>query len=253
MRKDTSDERSGIARIADVLAAFDTKHPELTLAEITRRARLAHATARRTVKELCAAALLTQTSNETYVVGIRLWEIGSLAPSSLPLRQVAMPYMQVLHDSLGEHVQLVVRDGKEGLIVERLSGVRSLKLVSQPGGRLPLHTSAAGKVLLAHAPTGVIDEVLSEPLLGLTPKSITDPKALMAELGSVRSHGYATVHGEMPPAEANSVAAGIFGREGDLLAAISVVVSASRGSLQSLVPPVMSAARAITTTLRSGP
>ncbi|MFJ6457088.1 IclR family transcriptional regulator [Paenarthrobacter sp. NPDC091669] len=241
-----------MGRVADVMGAFDTRHSELTLAQITHHAGLAHATARRLVKELCAARFLAQTPHGTYVVGIRLWEIGALAPSSLPLRRIAMPYMQVLHDSLREHVQLVVRDGNEGLIVERLSGPRTMKLVSRPGGRLPLHTSAAGKVLLAYAPPETLNQVLDGHLAEHTPKSITDSDALRSELAAVRSNGHATVRGEMPPVEANSVAAGIFGREGDIIAAMSVVVPSSRGSLQPLIPAVMSAARAVTTTLRSG-
>jgi DNA-binding IclR family transcriptional regulator len=39
------------------------------------------------------------------------------------------------------------RGGTEALYVERLGGVRSVRVVSRPGGTLPLH--AVGKILLA--------------------------------------------------------------------------------------------------------
>ena len=68
------------------------------------------------------------------------------------LREVAAPFLQDLYAATGDTVHLAVREADRALYVERLSGKASVPVVSQVGGRLPLHTTGVGKVLLAHAP-----------------------------------------------------------------------------------------------------
>jgi DNA-binding IclR family transcriptional regulator len=251
MKRDARDQRSVIEKVSDVLSAFSSTRPELTLAEVTRLTRLPHATARRILYEMTAAGLLERTEAGTFVIGTRLWETGSLAPRTLPLRTVAMPFMSVLHEALHQHVQLAVLEGGEAVVIERLSTTGAVGLVSQIGGRLPLHTSAAGKVLLAHAPPEIFDQVMTRPLRKLTPFSITDPQLLARELASVRANGYATVR-EETSLEAGSVAAPIKAPAGKVLAAMSVLVNIRSINVQSLVPAVVSAAQGASAALRHG-
>ena len=86
-----------------------------------------------------------------------------LAPVQGELREVAAPFLQDLYAATGDTVHLAVREGNRALYVERLSGKASVPVVSQVGGRLPLHTTGVGKVLLAHAPPDVVRQVLGSP------------------------------------------------------------------------------------------
>ncbi|MET1153088.1 IclR family transcriptional regulator C-terminal domain-containing protein [Arthrobacter sp.] len=249
MRHGANDQRSVVAKAADVLSAFSADRAELTLAEITRRAKLPHATARRLVNELVSAAFLERTDRRTYVVGIKMWETGALAPRTLPLRAVAMPFMSLLHEALRQHVQLAVLEGDEAVVIERLSASRAVGVLSHVGGRLPLHASGVGKVLLAHAPREISDQVMAKPLPGMTEFSITDPGILARELASVRAQGYAIVREEVSLG-AGSVAAKIAAPNGVVIAALSVVVDTRRSNIQSLVPAVVSAAKGISGALK---
>src|SRR5690606_41921468 len=80
-----------------------------------------------------------------------------------------------LHDALpiliGQHVQLGVLDGDEVLFVERMSAPNAVINYTRIAGRLPLHASSSGLVLLAHAPVEQQERVLASPLQRLDRKS----------------------------------------------------------------------------------
>ena len=86
---------------------------------------------------------------------------------------------------LQQHIQLAVLDGHEAVIIERLSKPGAIGLVSQAGGRLPLHCSAAGKVLLPHAGSALCDALTGHGLSRFTPHTITDPVRLVVRSSSV--------------------------------------------------------------------
>jgi DNA-binding IclR family transcriptional regulator len=152
--------RSVSSRLLQVLFAFQPGHTRFTLAGLARRTGLPQATVRRLAFELVAAGALERARDGTLTVGTRLWQLGTLAPLTEPLRTVALPFMEDLYTALQQHVQLAVLEGHEGVIVERLSTPSAVGLTSGVGGGLPLHCSAVGKVLLAHGAAAVFDELV---------------------------------------------------------------------------------------------
>ncbi|GAA3998500.1 IclR family transcriptional regulator domain-containing protein [Streptomyces plumbiresistens] len=65
-----------------------------------------------------------------------------------------MPFTEGVHDVVGHHVQLGVLDGDEALFLERLTAPGAVINYTRIAGRLPLHASSSGLVLLAHGPAG---------------------------------------------------------------------------------------------------
>ena len=57
--------------------------------------------------------------------------------------------MEDLYEATHGNVQLAVLDGLDALFVEKISGRDSVPIVTRVGGRLPLHATGVGKVLLA--------------------------------------------------------------------------------------------------------
>jgi DNA-binding IclR family transcriptional regulator len=197
-----------------------------------------HATVRRLAQELVRAGALDMTSDGVLTVGTRLWQLGTLAPLVDPLRTAALPFMEDLYTALHQHVQLAVLEGHEAVIVERLSEPDAIGLASQVGGRLPLHSSAVGKVLLAHGDSAVFDALVERGLNRFTPHTITDPARLRRELGDCRRTGTAIVCEEMTP-RADSVATRIMDADGRVVAALSVVVRSSSVTLRAVIPSMV--------------
>jgi DNA-binding IclR family transcriptional regulator len=230
--------RSVSERLLDVLFTFRPDRSRLSLAELSRATGMPHATVRRYALELVRAGALERDADGTFTVGIRLWQLGGLAPLSLPLRTIALPFMEDLRAALDEHVQLAVREGVEAVIVERLSTDHAVDVVSQVGGRLPLHCSGVGKVLLAHAGPDAVDQVLRSDLRWFTARTITDPARLREELAACRQSGVAIVREEMSP-RADSVATRVMGADGTVVAALSAVVRSGSMDLRQLIPSVI--------------
>lgn len=200
-------------------------------------------TAHRIAGELVALGALSRPDTGEYAVGRRLWDIGLLAPMQTDLREVASPFLHDLYAATLATVHLGVREGTKVLYVNRLSGNRSVPVVSKVGSRLPLHATGVGKVLLAHAPASVQVEVLAS-LQRITPFTVTQPSRLKAQLDRVLFEGYATTVEEMSLG-ACSAAVPIRGPDETVVAALGVVVPSLRRDRARLVSALKVAAHGI--------
>jgi DNA-binding IclR family transcriptional regulator len=236
------------ARVLAVLDAFSADEPELTLTGLARRADLPLSTAHRLVGELAAWGALERGADGRYRIGLRLWEVGALAPRSLGLRESAMPFLSDLHEVTGENVQLAVLDGTEVVYVERLVGRGTVGVVTRVGSRLPLHATGVGLVLLAHAPVDLQEQVLSRPLRRYTELTMTDPDQIRRVLADVRRTGIAVSDRQIEMVSM-SVAAPVRGRSGAVVAALSVVVPADNDGARAFIPVVGAAARGVSRAL----
>lgn len=234
-------QRSVTSKALSILDAFRPGDQQLTLSEIGERTGLPLSTAHRLANELVRWGGLERTARGSYRVGLRLWEIGSLAPQRSGLRDIAIPFMEDLYEATHENVQLAVLAGHEALFVEKISGRHSVPIVTRVGGRLPLHATGVGKALLAHAPAAVVESVLAEGLPRLTRFTVTDPDVLREGLDEVRRLGYASTREEMTLGSV-SVAAPVFGADGEVVAAISLVVRLQGADVGRLALPVRTAA-----------
>lgn len=236
--------RSAADRLLSVIGAFDLEHPALTLTEISRRADLALPTAYRVAAALTAWGALERDEAGTYHIGLRLWEVATLAPRGLGLRHAALPFLEDLYETTHENVQLAVRDGCDVLYIERIFGRSAVGVRTRVGARWPLHATGVGLVLLAHADNAVVDRVCDGPLTAFTPHTVTDGALLRRVLADVRATGCAVSDRQITD-DAVSVAAPVYGPHGNVLAAVSVVVPAETMQAHTLVPVVRLAARGI--------
>ncbi|WP_432543785.1 IclR family transcriptional regulator [Kineococcus sp. SYSU DK002] len=237
-----------VDRTVRVLLAFDPDHRRLRLADLAQRCDLPAPTALRIVRRLVAAGFLERRDGGEYVVGRRVWDLGLLAPVQTDLRDVAAPFLQDLQAATRATVHLAERDGDRVLYLDRLAGVDAVPVVSRVGARLPLHTTGVGKVLLAHAPADVQQRVLAE-LTRVTAYSITSPAVLARQLAQVRRDGFASTHGEMDLANA-SVAVPVRGPDGQVVAALGLVVASLRRERPRLVAALSVAAAGLSRELR---
>ena len=151
-RDDALAGQSVISKVVSVLEAFSTDVPRLSLKQLAESTGLPQSTTYRLASELVAWGGLERVEGGGYQIGLRLWEIGALAVRGESLREIAVPFMQDLYNATRENVHLAILDGTEALYIEKITGRGAARAVSRRGGRLPLHATGVGKVLLAYAP-----------------------------------------------------------------------------------------------------
>ncbi|MFI6816042.1 IclR family transcriptional regulator [Nonomuraea sp. NPDC050328] len=227
-----------------LLGAFDAAERSLSLAALSTRAGLPKSSALRLARKLVELGALERTERGEFVVGLRLLELASLAPRGHGLRAVALPYMEDLHHATRQHVLLAVRDEREAVLVERLSARLAGRVMYRVGGRLPLHATGVGLVLLAHAPAEVQQRILQEELL-LEPEQILLSAAdLRVRLAAIRREGIAIVS-RPHPEPMTAVAAPIYTARGKVGAALAVVAPSHSTDSTAVRPAVIAVARAI--------
>jgi DNA-binding IclR family transcriptional regulator len=244
--------QSVLSKALAILGAFTQAEPELRLVDVCRITGLPAPTTHRLIAELVAWGALERLSDRSYRVGMRLWEVGSLSPTSRTLREIARPCMQELYESTRQNVHLAVRHDAQVLYVEKLCGRRSISVPTNIGDRLPLHSTGAGKVLLAHSPPAVRKRVLRSGLARYTPNTIVAPGTLDRVLGEVRRTGLATCVEELTMG-AYSLAAPIYDGRGKAVAALSLVVRSTPGQSERMGPVVRAAAGRISRELAASP
>ncbi|MDN5914986.1 MAG: IclR family transcriptional regulator [Pseudonocardia sp.] len=237
-----------LGRGLQILGAFDASRPAMTLSEIARHTAMPVSTVHRLLGALVAWGALERAEDGTYRIGLRLWEIGSLAPRSQALRDRALPFLEDLSQVSRENVQLAVREGTELVFLERIAGTGAVPVLTRVGGRFALTSTGVGLVLLAHAPPEVQEEVLARPVEALTPYTVTDPARLRGMLADTRTRGF-SVSDRQVTDDALSVAAPVHDHAGRVVAAVSLVVHAGSVPARQLATPVRTTARAISRAL----
>mgnify|MGYP001320543240 CR=1 FL=1 len=210
-------------RLVRVLETFTPTRTVQTTAEIGRRAGLPSSTAHRIVGELVASGLLERDDERRVRIGMRLWELATRSSRALNLRQAALPFMERVQAVVREHTQLAILEQDEALFLERLSGPEAGSNVTRVAGRLPLHASSSGLVLLAHGGPALHERVLSGPLRRLTNATLVDPAAVRRKLAEIRMLGHAIAPGYVEEVS-TGVAVPIRDETSRVIAALSVVL-----------------------------
>ncbi|MGO4187826.1 IclR family transcriptional regulator [Pseudarthrobacter sp. TAF60_1] len=230
------------SRALALLGTFDTEHSVQSLSSMARRAGLPVATAHRLAGELVAWGGLEKVNAE-YRVGQRIWRLGLLAPAQQNIAEVAAPFMQDVLFVTHNVVNLFILDGEEVLLVERMSGTGAGQPFRRVGARLPLHASAAGKIMLAYGAKDLFSSAVQR-LEPHTPRTITHPGLLAAEIERVRANGYATTEEEAGP-DNYGLAVPVFLPNKQVVAALGIVTRGRPAPVGSVVPVLNIAARGI--------
>lgn len=218
-----------VDRVVDILEAFPKYGPELGVSDISRLLGLKKATAHRLLSALRRRGLVTQDPvSRRYRLGLKLWELGSMATSQVDWVHRVKPYLQQLTDETGETSHLAVLSDGQVLYVEKVESPRSLRIPSQVGRRLPVHCTAIGKALVAFLPDEVLESIVAHRgLVRFTSNTITDLDRLRNELAIARERGYTTDNEEIEEGLA-CIGAPIRDHSAHVVAAISIAGPASR-------------------------
>lgn len=182
-----------IERMMSLLDALAESQEPATLKMLSQATGLHPSTAHRILAVMTHARLVSRQEASTYALGIRLFELGNLVKARINLREIALPFMQRLHETIGEAINLGVRDEDDIIYIERTSGGRSLvRVVYLVGGRAPLHLTSLGKLFLAADTSEDVRAYAKRTgLPGKTPHSLTDLSTLEKELDKIRRHDVA--------------------------------------------------------------
>ena len=213
-----------IDRMMEILAELERHAGGLNIREMTQSLKLPRTTVYRIMNTLQIHEVVRRDDDGVYHLGRRLLALAahtSARYSDAKLAAICQPFIDRLAAELGEGIKLSIIDADGAMVLAAAQGRREYALTVAAGQRMPIHASAAGKLILAYQPDDIIDYWLNQPLPAYTSKTITDPPKLRTAMASIKRAGWAFDEGETAPS-IQAVATPIFIKSGGLAAAISV-------------------------------
>jgi IclR family transcriptional regulator, pca regulon regulatory protein len=240
-----------------ILSCFTPERPVLGIADIADELGMSRSTTHRYVITLVALGYLEQGASRKYRLGLRVTELGMSAMNATGLREHAHHYLEELRQRTSYTAAISVLEGTDALLLDRVRshrrghGAGVLRL--QRGSRLPGHSSASGKLLIAYLPEAELRGVLSQMKLArLGPNTITSKKALREELAKIRGQGYAVDDCELAEGIA-ALAVPVRDESSTVVATITLAAHRSMITLaemrQGLLPYVLAAADGVSARL----
>lgn len=234
---------SSLDRVVRILRCFDAEASSLSVGSLAGRTGIPLASTYRLVAQLMEYDFLRKDAAGGLRLGLGLWELASRSSPALDLREAAMPFMKDIQAVVGQHTQLGLLQEEDVLFIERLSGRDSVVNQARVAGRLPVHKTSSGMVLLAFAAPQVQAAYLQAHPHPDLPNG-AGPGDFRQALARVRSQGYASFDGLMDE-DTTGVAVPVLGRGNIALAALGVVVARHGTNIHSILPALMTGARGI--------
>jgi len=245
----------GLERGLRILQLFDRTRRTLAAAEMARALAIPRSTAFRLAQTLAHLGFL-EREGDAYRVGPAVLRLGFEYIASLEVAELARAVVERLRDETGLSAQLVIRDGRDVVIVLKASPPSTFASNVTVGTRLPAHATTLGRVLLGDADDKTLRALYPESTLPRvspqTPRTLAELKRLIQE---DRARGYA-VSESFFEAGISAVAAPVRDAAGKIVAAVSV--TAQRPALEKalrerLVKQVLAAAAEVSHQLNYRP
>ncbi|PFQ17388.1 IclR family transcriptional regulator [Bacillus cereus] len=207
----------------DILELF-YEHEELSLTEMVRLTNMPKTSVYRLIGSLEEMAFLQKNEKGKYRLGVVFLRFGQLVSQRLSVRNIAIPYMKELRDSLGQAVNfnLIIQDDNDAIYVEKMEGVQPVRVYTAVGRRAPLYAGACPRILLSYFSEEEKRRYIEEvDLKQFADGTIVDKEQLLEVLQMAKKEGYTISYSELENHTA-AIAAPIFASDGTVVAGISI-------------------------------
>ena len=214
---------NSLERALAILEFVAHKSGGLTNAEISERFNIPTSSSSYILRRLEREGYLRRDKeNGRYEMGLKIVALSHGALRDMGLRRIAEPILHRLSAQTRVSALIGVLERGRVMIVDKVEKPDLARIDIDIGVRYPAHSTALGKVLLAHLPKDQLAALFNNSGLPKTsPKTIDSKDRLIAELDTVRKQGYATSDGELFLG-IRAVAAPIFDDSGQVAAAVSI-------------------------------
>lgn len=215
------DTMGGLAKGLAVIEAFTADRPRQSIAEVAVATGLDRATARRCLLTLAHHGY-ADWDGKFFTLTPRILRLGTACLATMPLPQIVQPVLDRLSGEIGESTSVSILDGTDIVYVARAAHRKVMSIALMPGSRLPAWCTSMGRVMLAALPEDEARALLgTAPFPARTPRTLTDPAAVMAELARIRAQGYALIDQEVEMG-LRSIAVPVLNVRGRTVAALNV-------------------------------
>jgi IclR family transcriptional regulator, acetate operon repressor len=167
----------------------------LALSDIAAATKRPAPSIHRLIRTLVELGYVRQDSSRRYALAPGLIRLGDGAARQFGTW--ADPVLSELVQTIGETANMAIIEGTQALYVAQVAGRHSMRMFTQVGRRVSMHSTAVGKALLCQLTDAEVRSILQVAgMPATTERSIIDPDALLRELAAGRALGYVSEVGE---------------------------------------------------------
>jgi len=242
--KQPRDMVGSVKHVLDVLKAFDRNHPQMTLSVVSERTGLTRAGARRYLLTLEHLGYIAK-DDRLFRLTAKVLDLGFAFLDSMPLSELARPYLQKITRETGEIAGLAVLDRGEIIHVVGSTVERLLAPNLAIGRRFNALYTSSGRAIAAFMEPASREELLKNGVIQpITPHSLTSREQIRAELEIVHRQGYAIVDQEMEIG-IRSLAVPVLDRNNVPVAAITLLMNVAAISKKQLAEQILPVVRRV--------
>jgi DNA-binding IclR family transcriptional regulator len=191
------------------------------VSQVANELGLAKSTAHAHLSTLADAGYIIREGDQ-YHVGLRFVDLGEYAKSRKDAYTISHRMVEQLAEKTQERSQFIVEEHGWGVYVHRELGEHAVHTDPGIGRQIPLHSTAAGKAILAELPRERVEQIIEQRgLEAVTENTITDREVLYEELDTIRERGYA-FNMEENVLGLHAIGVGVKGEDGTICGALSV-------------------------------
>lgn len=229
---------STFERGLQIIEAFGPANPRMSLADLSNATGLDRAVVRRLVNTLVKKGYATK-DGRLFELTPRILAPGHafMASNGWGLHLTAQ--LDELSRALNETVSLSIWSGSHAVTLARSNAAgRHMALIAPQGG-LPIHASAAARVLMSGLPTDEITAILGTiKMASLTPHTLTGADAILHSIEQVQRDGHIIAREELELGLI-AVSVPVHGAKGRVVAALNVSTQCSRMSEEQVSARVL--------------
>lgn len=202
--------------------------------DIVSATRLPRSTVYRMLNTLMDHGVVVRTEHGSFGLGYRLLSLAAGINPVIPreeLVRVVHPTLVALAEETRETCKLSLLGDDSVEVIDVVQSPDPIAPSSRVGSRFPPHVSAAGKILLAMAGPDIRARFLEAPLQAFSARTITDARALEAELQRAAADRVAFDRGEWNET-IRAIGMPILDHRGAAVGAISITYFATRSGDQ---------------------
>jgi DNA-binding IclR family transcriptional regulator len=168
---------------------------------------------------------VNREKGDTYTLGSAFAYLGNAYFSGISLVELFMHKSNEAIRNMGETVQLARLEGTEIIYLAKKEAPTQVRLLSEPGMRIPAYAAAMGKILLSYLDDEVVSRMFADSTFkAYTPNTIQSIPELLEKLSRIRKDGYASDDEEVALGF-SCIAAPVRNRDGNAVAAVSFTMS----------------------------
>ena len=205
-------------RVLELLA----KNGDMSASGVAGHLDTSRAASHRFLTTLRDLGYVEKTGKGQFRLTFKVVELGMRKLDGFKIRQSVHPFLQEMALACGETVNLGHWDGTAIIHLDKINSTEILRLDVGLGALAPAYCTGLGKAVLAFLPDDELEDYLqSTEWVAMSPKTITTPEKLKAEIQKTKKRGYA-IDDEELSLGLRCVAAPVFDHRGRPTYALSV-------------------------------